>query len=161
WEKQLNDTAKSATRLTPKSGLGIRLNYSYMASIADSTDVDYYRVRAPRTAGGAPQEMIAVVSSFDFHGLAPRVDVFDKNGLPVAARVIGNEPGFFSVQVPGALSDQDYLIRVSAIAPGGPMSAGNYFVGVNFSPHATVTVNAVTAGVLTAQSPGLGQTLTV
>jgi hypothetical protein len=156
-----NDTIKTATALKVKNNTPAHLDYSTQGGISDRADVDFFKVRSAPAAGKAPEEMIVMAWALELNGLAPRVDVFDHSGKPVAAQVIGNDNGFFSIQVPDALPKQDYCVKVSALAPGGRHATGHYFLGVEFNLTPTVNLQSFGGGTLTPSSPQQVRTLTV
>jgi hypothetical protein len=160
-ENRPNDKVQTATWLTAHNSTPTSLDFSYQASITTPTDVDFYRVHSPATTNGATEEMIALVQASDLGGLAPRVDVYDASGAPVAAQVIGNEQGFFSVRLANALPDTTYYVEVSALAPSGSHNVGNYLVGIDFNLQPTVSLTSFAAGTVTATAPAQTQTLTV
>lgn len=159
-ERRSNDTLNTATRLTKRNSGETRLSYSYIASLTSADDVDVYRVRSPQTAGNAAQEMTVLISAMKVNDLAARADVYDQSGNPLAAQVIGNDRGFFSVRIANAQSDQIYFVKISALAPTGRHATGNYFLGVNFSPTTLVPVKTYAAGALTPAVPTQVQTVT-
>lgn len=156
-----NDSIKTATKLNAKNSGGTRLTYALQASISDAGDVDFYRVHSSAAATSANQELIAVVTSTDLNGLAPRVDVFDASGKLVPSQVLGNDHGFYSVQVLNVTPDADYYVKVGALAPNGRHNSGNYFLGVNFSQNQTVTAQSFASGILTPSSPQQVQGVTI
>jgi hypothetical protein len=103
--------------------------------------------------------MIAMVSGTN--GLMPQVNVFDVNGSPVAAQVIGNSNGFFSVVVANAAPSSKYYIEVSAANPSGSQNVGNYLLGIDFNASPSVPLQSFGSGTLTSSAPQESQTLAV
>ncbi len=151
-----DDRIKDAVRLTPADGT---TSLTYRASIADSTDADFYRVNPPGLAAGAT--MTVTVSALDVVGLLPQVDVYDRFARPVPAQVVANEGGTFSVQVPNARLGADYYIRVSAFDPFGTRNVGNYALTVDFSGAAPVKFGAAGGGTLADAARAQSQGMTV
>jgi hypothetical protein len=58
---------------------------------------------------------------------SPRVTVFDAAGQPIAAEVLANDSGTYTVQAPGLTAGSDYFLRVAGGA--GP---GNYLLTADF-----------------------------
>jgi hypothetical protein len=156
-----NDPTTGARAIPPTTHSGTWLDYSYQASLSSPTDTDYYRVHAPKTTGKVAEQLLAVAWGTTPGGLAPRIDVFDNTGKPVAAQVVGNQNGYFGVSVSNVAPDQDYILEVSPLNPGGPQAQGNYFVAADFTTNQIATLTATAGATLTAGNPQLYQALTV
>lgn len=155
-ENHRNDSFTSADWLAAGEESDLTLDYAFQASISIPADVDYYRVRSPRTAGA---ELIVLVSAGESTGLLPQVEVFDDSFAPVASEVIGNDHGYFSVRVGGYQPGEVYYFRVSAQNPAGAESVGNYLIGIHFNAEVTVEAQSFVAGILTAAEPQQAQAL--
>lgn len=151
-----NDTAAFATDLRKKPFRADARYDSYVeASLSTATDVDYYRVRAPQSGG----TMTALVWRQDSSGLDPRIAVFNSVGQPVAAEVLVNDNGSYTIQVPNLLANRDYYLTVRA-ANSASGAVGNYAFGVDFRT-APARQTSFSSGILTATSPEAQRTLTV
>jgi hypothetical protein len=130
-----------------------RFDQTYKASIHDSWDADYYKITAPTAAAGTSSSVMTVMAwGLDAGGLEPRITVFNGSQQPVAAEVLVNENGSYTVQVPNAGSKATYYIKVEAAAPTGSRATGNYFLGIDFGTKA-VDLDEFVSGTLTAASP--------
>lgn len=127
-----------------------RFDQAYKASIHDSWDVDYYKITAPTAAAGTTSSVMTVMAwGLNNGGLEPRVTVFNGSQQPVAAEVLVNENGSYTVQVPNAGSRATYYIKVEAQAPESSRGVGNYFLGIDFGTKA-ISQDQFAAGTLTA-----------
>ena len=136
-----------------------RFDYTFKASISYSSDTDYYKVQAPAIAGA--QKMNVLVWALARCRLLPKVEAFDAAGHPVAAKLLGNENGTYSVELAGTTPGAVYYVKVSALYPGGSHNIGNYFLGVDFGTQPATALRAMAGGTLTASAPGVQRTLTV
>jgi hypothetical protein len=162
-ENSLNNTLTSAlalpSRLVNGAKPDARFDYFTKGSIASSSDVDYFKVQAPGVAAG-PQKMNVLVWA-DPSRLVPRADVFDAAGNPVAATVLGNENGTFSVEVANVTAGATYYVKVGALDPGGSHNVGNYFLGVDYTTQPVTALSKWSSNTLTPSAPQKTQTLTV
>lgn len=137
----------------------LRFDYSYQASLSAAGDVDFYRIRAPQTAGGATNVMSVMAWGLEADGLEPTVQVYNRRMKPVEARVLVNENGAFTLQVVGVQSNRDYFVAVHAAA-GTQQNLGNYFVGIDFGVR-QVKLPTVENATLTAGNRQVVRTLEV
>lgn len=137
-----------------------RFDQAYKASIHDSWDVDYYKITAPTAAAGTTSSVMTVMAwGLNVGGLEPRVTVFNGSQQKVAAEVLVNENGSYTVQVPNAGSKATYYIKVEAQAPTSSRGTGNYFLGIDFGAKA-VTQDEFAAGTLTSAAKEMTFALT-
>lgn len=156
-----NDSILTASLLPAlTTRVDARFDYGFSGSIRDSWDVDYYRVRAPQAVAGTETVMAVMVWGLENDGLVPRASVYDSLGRAVAAEVLVNADGNFTVQVRNAVAGRDYFVKVEAATPRGANNTGNYFLGVDFSARAVQTETLQT-GLLDASKPRTGGLLTV
>jgi hypothetical protein len=168
WLKQtannvlpLNTTFLTASLLTPLSQTSSEFNYAFRESINSGSQQEYFLLKAPQPPAGSTQAnvMTAMVWGTDSHNLHARLSVYDANQKPVAATVIVNENGTYTIQVPNAVGGAFYYVKVAAANPSGANNTGAYFLAVDFS---TTAVNLQTAaqGNLGAAQPsaaGIGR----
>ena len=151
-DNHTNDTLDTATLLSSKVyQTDARFDYTYVGNISDPTDLDFYRVKAPKAAAGTTNTMTVMVwTQQPPVGWSPRVDVFDVFGNPVAAQVLVSENGTYAVQVVNAVSNMNYYIEVSAAPAMVSAASGNYFFGADFGSQAvnmqTLGANTLLAG---------------
>jgi hypothetical protein len=151
-ENGLNDLLTTALSLTSNVGAkpDARFDYTYKASISSATDVDYYKVRAATGVTGT-QKMNVLVWGLEANGLHPKVDVFDAAGNPVAARLLANENGTFSVEVENTTPGATYYVKVSALGDGH--NTGNYFLGIDFNTEVATAIQTFGSNSLSQSAP--------
>lgn len=151
-ENTANDLLTTALALTSNIGEtpDARFDYTYKASIASASDVDYYKVRAASGVTGT-QKMNVLVWGLEANGLHPKADAFDAAGKPVAARLLANENGTFSVEVANTTPGATYYVKVSALGDGH--NTGNYFLGVDFNTEPATVLLTLGSNTLTQSAP--------
>lgn len=132
-----DDTRANATELESKAGFVDGVRYEFVGSIADSTDIDFYRVNSPRAATPSLDVMTVLVRSLDARGLAPRVSVLDGDGLAVPHEILANGGGDYILQATGIVPDNEYFIKIEAQDATGYFNTGNYDLAVLFGSDAT------------------------
>jgi hypothetical protein len=143
-----NDSFASAMLLQPQASNGTAAgDSSFQGRISDSSDTDYFKFQAPASLG-SDSVLTAMVWGLDVNGLDPRVRVFDAQDNPVAAEVLINDHGNYAMQIQQPVAGATYVVCVLAANLNGKQNVGNYFVGVDFSPHALV-LPTLSSGTLT------------
>ncbi len=132
-----DDTPLTAAGLQTTPGFANAAQYEIIASISNSTDIDYYSLRSPALLPVPLDVMTVLVRSLDDGGLIPSVTVLDINGLPVPSTILANGGGEYIIQVDGVILDSDYQIKVEAADNLGPFNSGNYRLTVTFGSQAT------------------------
>jgi hypothetical protein len=122
-----DDTIGTATRLGTAEGYANKTHYTALAHVADATDVDVYRIDTPNAGFNQQLTLTVNVRAIDPAALAPVVQVFNKDGLAVAAKVMNNGNGTYTVQVINADRNSRYYVQV-ADAGGG---TGDYQMDVD------------------------------
>jgi hypothetical protein len=114
-------------------------------------------MQSPAAAAGATESMAAIVWGLDVNGLQPRLHVFDANQNPVAAQVLANGAGTYTIQLPNAVPNASYYVEVTAANPGGANSTGRFALAVDFHVQNLVTFANLDGGTLTqAQAQATG-----
>jgi hypothetical protein len=158
---QVNHSFGTATTLTQSPNqTGSDFTYSYKGNIQNGTVADYYRVQAATPPAGTDNVMQVMAWGTSNNGLVPKVLVYDADQNPVAAQVLVNENGTYTVQVDHATPGAPYFIQVQAANPQGPNSTGVYFLGVNFGTTPS-RLDPVTSGTLTQTQTQASGTLAV
>jgi hypothetical protein len=155
-----NDSFLTAMNLQlPLFQTSSAFDYSYRASISDSSDVDFYRFQAPTTSSGSGSVLTVMVRGVTTTGLPagtnlldPRVQVFDADHNLVPAQVLVNQCSAYTIQVANAVPGATYFVEVLAATPDAGNNMGNYFLGIDFSPVAT-QLDTVAQGTLTGTAP--------
>lgn len=147
-----NDSIGSATIVSQQSAIAdSRYDANFRAVISTSADVDYYRLTAPllETAANLDQQMVMIATVWGLNGskVDARLKVYDGLGSPVAARVLTNNDGSFTVQVDNAVANAVYYLRVSG--DGG--ITGQYEVATDFRMQ-PVLMDMAAAGTLSSSA---------
>ncbi|MCY2962474.1 MAG: matrixin family metalloprotease [Planctomycetota bacterium] len=156
-DRHTDDTAGTgrAARSTP--GFAEFTHYDAIASIADTTDVDYYRINTPKTAAGQPLIMTATVRGLQDGALLPRLSVVDSSGASVAADILANGLGVFTIQSSVLQPGKSYLVKVSSTTTSGPYATGNYAMQIRFGSTAVALTPFVSGSLDAANASQLFQ----
>ena len=147
-----NDTLATATPLAPIGIYGSEAPERVTASLADPTDVDFYRVETPdEPPGSAPLVMTVTVRATEVNGIMPRVSVVDQDHQPVPALVLAHGDGTLTIQVGDARPGVDYFLRVDADPNSGKV-VGNYDLDVEYG-HKLAAPTEFTGGTLSESNP--------
>lgn len=151
-----NDIFATATNLQPKIfRVDDRFNYLVSASLSDAADVDVYRIHTPNARDGA-STMTVLAWSTQPEGLHPAVRVYDNTRNEVAAEVLVNESGVFTVQIPDVEANANYYIEVAAAHAGDAHDAGAYALAVDFNPRGVDLPTLVDQHLVDATQPDSG-----
>lgn len=119
-----NDRIGTATRLEPGPNQPSPPHLQALASLGDSSDRDFYRVKAP-SSDGASWVLTVTVRAAARTGFLPRVSLWDGLGQRMPARILVNQDGTFTIQATVA-EGGPYFARVHGNRPG------NYTLDVFF-----------------------------
>jgi hypothetical protein len=144
-----NDSLGQATALSPDA----RFDYIYRGSIENSSDVDYYKIRAPIST--VPEDLNVIAWGIDTTPLNPQLHVFDGAGNPVAYQVLANDGGTFSLQIQNAASGATYYVQVTGRS-GAATRTGAYFLGADFNTEVPTTFGGLSAGTLNPSATSAG-----
>jgi hypothetical protein len=132
-DNHTNDSISGATNLEQAPYIGSQgFNRAILASIEDSSDVDFYQVIAQPTASGGASTMVVTVSGVNGSTLLPHITVFDQSGNLINADILVNDHGTYLVQVANATPYATYYVEVSADPYAGTYNTGNYLLGVDY-----------------------------
>lgn len=132
-----DDEADFGTELETTVGFVEGTRYDATASIADSTDIDYYRIESPESPLIPLDTMTVAIHSLDAGELVPFISVLDENQTPLSARIVANGGGDLVIQVTGIEAEKEYFIVVEAANTTGPFTTGNYDLQVVFTESPT------------------------
>jgi hypothetical protein len=142
-----DDNPLNATELKAVLGPVGFSRFTATASLTNAADVDFYEVRAPRVGGRrVPLALTTSIRALGPNGTTPSVEIFDRDLNPVAAEVLVNGNGVYTVQVPAAESDRQFLIRLSG------SQAGNFALEAGFR-RTPAQLQLFAEGSATADSP--------
>jgi hypothetical protein len=129
-----NNDPQHAVSLQPKTFRSdARFAYAVQGSIFYVGDVDFYQFHTPNLHAGEGDSMTLSVWGTDPNGLMPILGLYDAMGNPIAAQLLANQDGTYTIQLPNVAPNETFLVAVAA-APGHPGHAvGNYFLGINFN----------------------------
>lgn len=132
----VNTSIASATMLTAPWGATSdqRFNYLYQANLVYGGDADYYRFQAPAAVSPTGSYALDIIVWQTVPGgLAPELHLFDANGNPLAAQVLADTPGVFTLQVPNVAAGALFYVEVAGQSATGADSTGGYVCGVKFN----------------------------
>jgi hypothetical protein len=128
-----DNTAGSATTLTPSPGYARNSHYETVGSISSSTDSDFYRIQtADGPAGNKPLVLTVITRAMGVNGTAPRVTLIDRDGNVVPVQVLANGAGAFTVQAVGVKPGGWYFLKVGPDTSAGSAATGNYALTSEF-----------------------------
>lgn len=128
-----NETINTQTNLDTTLGFSEFSRYETVGSISDSSDIDFYRVKAPKFNGGEPPVMTVSLRASEVGGLAPKVTIFDRNGVEIPSVVLTNGLGELSIQAASLESGRNYLVKVEGDSHRALSQTGNYNLDVRFT----------------------------
>jgi hypothetical protein len=149
-DQHSDDGTESALELSATPGFASNSHYEAIGSLSDSADIDFYSVRASDSGKGQANVLTATVRAVDPNGAAPRIRLFDRDMHPVAARVLANGDGTYTVEAGGMKSGARYFVEVRAGSTG--QGVGNYALDVGFG-HVANTLETFAQDTLDATSP--------
>jgi hypothetical protein len=127
-----NDTALTAVDLRPRSNAVPATHAQALGSLEAATDVDFYRLRAPKTGNQDPFVLVVSLNTAALNGVLPQVTLLDANFNPLPAQVLVNSRGTFTVEATGLPPGKDVYLRVAS--PAG--QTGNYTLQADFGGRA-------------------------
>jgi hypothetical protein len=130
----------------------LRWDFTHRASLHGGSDTDTYRIK---TRKEAPGTLVVAVWGLDGGKLNPVVTVTDQRGRAVAARMLSDTNGTYTLQVEDARPNSTYQVTVGS---ADPAARGNYFLGVDFRDQ-PVEFQSFAAATLTAAQPDVSSTL--
>ncbi|PWT74923.1 MAG: hypothetical protein C5B46_03320 [Proteobacteria bacterium] len=151
----LNTSFATAMSLQPQaSSGGAASDYAYRGAISSGSEGNYFKVQAPANLSSTSvlTAMVWGLDSLANNGLDPRVRVFDAQQNPVAAEVLVNDHGSYTIQIHQPISQAMYYVEVVAANPKGSNDTGKYFLGVDFTSRGIALQNFV-AGSIPASGP--------
>ena len=147
----VDDQPAQARLLTRRREYTNAVRFEAVASISDSSDIDYYRFETLQLHEGDPLILNLTVHSLSPGELIPRATVLDQRREPVAAEVLVNGQGEFVIQAqlqPG----QHYFVRIEAADPQTPFISGNYGLTLAITDE-WVQLNTYRSAVVSAEEP--------
>jgi hypothetical protein len=148
-----SDDGGSQNYLHGVAGSGGRRS-SATGAISVAQPINTYSIETPEAEDNpaSTSVMTATVWADTQGGLLPSITVLDGLGNVVAAQVLANGLGTYTVQVQGVPPSTAYRIQVSAADPSGPYSTGGYSLEVRFGATAVTPAQYATGSLTSAQS---------
>lgn len=144
-------TNTSFAAATPLTSFGSSNSTAYAtarSSLNGASDVAYYSMQAPSanstTTVGLTVMIWGLQDQFNL-----RVQVFDTQHNLLPAQIIVNDGYTYAVQIADATPGANYYVKVVHSTNGH--AAGNYFLGVNFSPNPLVMETRVSGSLSNAR----------
>jgi hypothetical protein len=125
-----DDNFATAASLKTTPGYASQTHYGVVASTADPSDVDFYRIKSPKMRDEPALVLTVTVTALDINGAVPRALVFDGDLNPVAVQTLVNGNGTYTIQADQVAPGANYFVRLAA-APSAP-AVGNYSLSASF-----------------------------
>jgi len=155
-----NEVLANATNLPKTNIANGGFTSLYGGNILSSTDVDYYVLRTPNTAGISNYTMTAAAWAADLNGLNPVIHFFDSNGTPLAGQVLTNSNGTYTIQLANLVPSQKYYAEVVPNL-GGANVVGNYTLAGNVDTSCLVALSLLGSHTLSSSASTDSATLTM
>jgi hypothetical protein len=126
----VHNTLGTALPLTTTLGYPTSQHYEVIDHLGEGQPA-YYEIQTPQSPSGAPVILTASVNAFSLTGTTAQVQVLDSQGNPVAANVLLNGNGTYTVQAANILPGQTYYLELRV--PGEAEGNGNSYLVVDFS----------------------------
>jgi hypothetical protein len=141
-----------ALRTTP----GYAPNEHYETRGGFNTAVTY-SIQAPLSPSGAPLVLTVAVRASGYRGLLPQLEVLDANQQPVAAEVLVNGSGAYTIQASGLAPGQTYYLALtppaSSAASSGNGEDARFSLVADFKQTSSLLPLLAAGDVTTAASP--------
>ncbi|HEV3263091.1 MAG TPA: matrixin family metalloprotease [Gemmataceae bacterium] len=137
-----------ALRTTP--GYAANQHYETRGSLSN---VATYSFQSPLSPSGAPLVLTFAVSASGHSGALPQVQVLDANQQPLAAQVLVNSTGAYTIQVNGLAPSQTYYVKLTPPTSANGEDAGFSLVADFGQTSALLPVLAAGSLTTTALSP--------
>jgi hypothetical protein len=149
----------SALVLTTTPGYAARQHYEVIDHLGEGQPA-FYQIQTPQSPSGAPVLLTASVNAFSPSGTAARVQVLDRLGNPVAADVLVNGNGTYTIQAANLLPGQRYYLELNYPGEYEAEGNGNCSLVINLGQPRALSRTFV-GGTLTPAAPQQAYTLYV
>jgi hypothetical protein len=145
-----SDDATPGTILALRTTRGYAANqhYEIRGSLSGAAT---YSLLAPQGPSGTPLVLTVALSASGHRGILPQVQVLDANQQPVAAEVLVNGAGGYTIQAAGIAPGQTYYLKLTPPASGGGEDA-SFSLVADFK-QAPSLLPVLAAGSVTAAAP--------
>jgi hypothetical protein len=146
-----HNSLATALALGTSPGYAANQHYEVIDHLGEN-NADYYQIQTPQTDPGTPVLLTAAVNALTVNGTGAQVQVLDSLGNPVAATVLVNGNGTYTVQAADLLPGQTYYLKMSARGEYESEGNGNCSLVVDFGQRPALSRNFA-AGTLTPSAP--------
>jgi hypothetical protein len=147
----VHNTLATSLALATSPGYAANQHYEVIDHLGEN-NADYYQIQTPQNDPGTPVLLTAAVNALSVNGTGAQVQVLDGLGNPVAADVLVNGNGTYTVQAADLLPGQTYYLKLSARGEYESEGNGNCSLVVDFGQRPALSRN-FTAGTLTSAAP--------
>ena len=151
-DMHLDDSFAMATTLNTTAGFDEFTRFDVVGSIADATDVDFYKFKSADVASGQPSVVTVILRSLDSGGLIPEVTVLDRNENVLPFQIVVNGNGDYIVQVSNVEPSKNHVVKVNAADSAGRFNTGNYKLAVVFGQQ-EATFDTFASGLIDVETP--------
>ena len=141
-----NSTLATATHLAYLSPAVT--NYSYYATMHDTTGSHFYQFTAPPVTNNATEAMLVTVMSLQNGNSAPGLHVYDQNGNPQPYQVLANDGLSYIVQLTSVVPGATYYVQTTQQPPSGQQTPADYHLSIAFGAQGSAAAPAVARNTL-------------
>ena len=147
-----DDTVGSSVDVPSVLSTPSRTVHQIVGTISDLTDVDHFRVIAPKILNGQ-SELVVDLESLHVGGLVPSVRLLDTKGVALDAEVRVQGFGQTQVVFSNVHSEQAFIIELKAVVVDAEFMTGSFALNATFA-EPTAKPELLLAGILnTASGP--------
>jgi hypothetical protein len=146
----VHNTLGTALALTTTPGYSPSQHYEVIDHLGEGQPA-YYEIQTPQNPSGAPVILTVSVNASSLTGTTAQVQVLDSQGNPVAANVLLNGNGTYTVQAANLLPGQTYYLELRV--PGEGEGNGNSYLVVDFSQPLALSRDFVNGTLTPAAAP--------
>lgn len=127
-----DDVHTQAGDLTLALTSNTRTVYMAVGTVSDQVDVDYYKLRTPKSVAPGTKLLINL-ESLELNGLVPRISVFDDKNRSLDMEFLSVGYGATQLLIHNVRADSQLLVRVDSTGLSAAHRAGNYTLNLELS----------------------------
>ncbi len=131
-DRNMDDVHTQASDLALALTSNTRTVYMAVGTVTDQADVDYYKLRTPKSIAPGTKLLINL-ESLQLNGLVPRISVFDENNQPRDMEFLSVGFGATQLLIHNMQADTRLLVRVDSTGFATAHRAGNYTLNLELS----------------------------
>ncbi len=131
-DKHSDDTLSKSVNIPVALTTTARTVNRIVGTISDLTDVDYYKVIAPKVLNGH-NELVIDLESLTAGGLVPQIHLFDKRSALLKPEVRVQGYGQTQLVLANVQSEQEFFIELKADAVSDEFKTGSFSLTATFS----------------------------